>query len=75
MAARKAQANSLVWAVSSYRAGENSQIRGLVERLGVPWELKKLAYNAAAGPLGVLRQVSVLGVEGARSSPLDPGRT
>ncbi len=71
MAARKAQANSLVWAVSSYRAGENSQIRGLVERLGVPWELKKLAYNAAAGPLGVLRQVSVLGVEGTRSSPLE----
>jgi hypothetical protein len=58
-----------VWAIASYRAGENSQIFGLANRLGAAVEVKRLRYNGLAGPLGLLRSVSCRGIDAA-SDPL-----
>ncbi len=52
-----------IWAVASYRAGENSQISGLANRLGGDVTTKRLRYNAAAGPLGLLRLASHRGID------------
>lgn len=61
-----------VWAVASYRAGENSQIFGLANRLGAAVEVKRLRHNVLAGPLGLSRSVSCRGIDDAtalRSPP------
>jgi mitochondrial fission protein ELM1 len=54
-----------VWAIASYRAGENSQIFGLAHRLGVAVDVIRLRHNALAGPLGILRSVSRRGIDEA----------
>ena len=59
-----------VWAVASYRAGENSQISGLANRLGGEVATKRLRYNAWAGPLGLVRTISVGGIERSGSDEL-----
>jgi len=55
-----------VWAVASYRAGENSQIFGLTERLHVElgWEIsvKRLQYTRLAAANGIARRTTVDGV-------------
>ncbi len=61
-----------VWVLHSYRAGENRQIRGLAERLGLPWVGKQLCYRPSAGTVGMLRRVSLAGIDPARSDPLTP---
>ena len=43
------RARPRVWAVASYRAGENSQIFGLANRLGGDVATKRLRYNALRG--------------------------
>ena len=47
-----------IWAVTSYRAGENSQILGLLNRLDLPFEIASDAIN----PLGMEEPVSAEGV-------------
>jgi len=59
-----------VWTIDSYRDGENTQIKGLAERLGWAWERKKLAYGPLAGLLGLARRVSILGIRRAASDEL-----
>ena len=61
-----------VWAVASYRAGENSQISGLANRLGSEVVIKRLHYNAGAGPLGLFRTISCRGIDTTRSDVLAP---
>src|SRR5262245_22386995 len=65
-----------VWAVASYRAGENSQIFGLAERLtercGWSYTTKRLAYARLAGPIGLLRRVSLAGLTDAARRELGP---
>jgi uncharacterized protein len=61
-----------VWAIASYRAGENSQINGLANRLGAAVDIKRLRHNSFAGPLGLLRSVSCRGIDRAASDPLTP---
>ena len=61
-----------IWAVASYRAGENSQISGLANRLGGDVATKRLRYNASAGPLGLIRLASRRGIDAASSDPLEP---
>ena len=61
-----------IWAVASYRAGENSQISGLANRLGGDVATKRLRYNASAGPLGLMRLVTRRGVDSAGSDALEP---
>lgn len=60
-----------VWAIASYRAGENSQIFGLLSRLTAPTVIKRLGYNALAGPIGLARAVSIAGIDAGRSDPLE----
>lgn len=71
----------LVWAFLSYRAGESQQILGLAEaavaRLGGELRILKPAWTTKAGPLGLLRRVSLDGIDretqaslGARSPDL-----
>ena len=60
-----------IWAVASYRAGENSQISGLANRLGGEVATKRLRYNASAGPLGLMRLVSRRGIDAAGSDALE----
>lgn len=52
-----------VWAIASYRAGENSQIFGLANRLGANVHIKRLRHNALAGPLGIARSVTAAGID------------
>jgi mitochondrial fission protein ELM1 len=59
-----------VWAVASYRAGENSQISGLANRLGGDVATKRLRYNSWAGPLGLIRTVSRRGIDVSGSDEL-----
>lgn len=62
----------LIWVVSGYRAGENTQVSALAERLGCPWVRKDLEFNSLAGPIGLARLVSRAGLEAERSSILSP---
>jgi len=62
----------LIWVVSGYRAGENTQVAALADRLGTPWVRKDLDFNALAGPIGLARMHSRAGVEVDSSSILAP---
>lgn len=61
-----------IWVVSGYRAGENTQVSALAERLGCAWVRKDLEFNSLAGPIGLARMVSRSGLESERSSILAP---
>jgi mitochondrial fission protein ELM1 len=59
-----------VWAIASYRAGENSQIFGLAQRVDRDFVTKRLRYNKYAGPLGILRLATLRGIDASRSDAL-----
>jgi len=61
-----------VWAVASYRAGENSQIFGLVSRLAAGSVTKRLHHNALAGAVGIARLVTCAGIDAAKSDAIEP---
>lgn len=61
-----------VWAVLSYRAGENSQILGLSEALGVEFEHKQMSYKASGALGNLARRVGLFGIDVSASSPLEP---
>ena len=65
-----------IWAVESYRAGETSQVVGLAEGLhrALGWQVvtKRLEYSRLAGPLALLRAVSVRGITAAARQTLTP---
>lgn len=66
-------ARGRIWAVLSYRSGENTQIlalaRELHERSGWVLEIKRLDYRPA-GVYNLLQRVGLLGIKTASSSPL-----
>ena len=68
----KAARRPLIWVVSGYRAGENTQVSALADRLGLPWLRKDLEFNALAGPIGLAKMSSRSGVEVDSSSILAP---
>lgn len=59
-----------VWVLASYRAGENSQLTALAEALGLPYQVKTIAYRPSAGRLGLLRRITLDGIDTENSSPL-----
>ncbi len=61
-----------IWAVASYRAGENSQIFGLAGRLNGETQVKRLHYRAIASTVGLIRSASARGIDLARSDALEP---
>jgi mitochondrial fission protein ELM1 len=68
--ASTASVHPRVWAVLSYRAGENSQILALAEALGWGYETKRLAYRWWGFIPNLARRVSLAGIDPAYSSPL-----
>ncbi len=67
-----AAATPRVWALTSYRCGENTQILALAQALGLPYEVKRLAYRAHDFLPGLLRRPSLSGIDRGASSPLAP---
>ncbi len=61
-----------IWAVLSYRAGENSQILGLAEALGEPIETKRLSYRSWGALVNLTRRVGLFGINQSQSSRLEP---
>lgn len=61
-----------VWVLTSYRSGENTQILALAEALGLPFEIKNLAYRSYDFIPGLLRRASLMGIDRKKSSPLVP---
>lgn len=66
---RATAAEPSVWVVSSYRAGENSQLDGLARRLGLSYVKFIPRYRWFAPLLGLLRLVSPLGIVNYRELP------
>lgn len=61
-----------IWAVLSYRAGENTQILGLAEALAEPFETKRLHYKPWGAAGNLMRRVGRFGIDPSQSSPLEP---
>jgi mitochondrial fission protein ELM1 len=61
-----------VWLLSGFRAGDNTQLRVLAEGLGWPSETKRLAYRRFELLPNLLLGASLVGLERARSDPLEP---
>jgi mitochondrial fission protein ELM1 len=61
-----------VWCVAGYRAGERSQILGLAEALGWPFEVKTLIHRPWDWVPGLTRRVSLAGVDRASRAQLAP---
>lgn len=65
-----------VWAVRSYRAGENTQILALADelqrRFGWRYDVKRLAYRRRGFLVNLARGVSRTGIDVSRSDPLCP---
>ena len=62
----------LCWAVLSYRTGDNSQILALAKGLGWPFQVKRFRYRAIGRIVDFLRLTSLLGIDRAQSSSLEP---
>jgi uncharacterized protein len=61
-----------VWVIPSYRAGENSQLLGLAERLGLPFAVKPVIYRRHAASLALARLASVAGITRETAATLAP---
>jgi mitochondrial fission protein ELM1 len=61
-----------VWVVTGYRAGERTQILGLADALGWPYEIKALGRRAWDWAPGLARRVSVAGIDPASRAELRP---
>ncbi len=53
---------SRIWALTSFRAGETTQVTALAERLGEPWERVSVEYKPWASALGLMRAVTLTGL-------------
>lgn len=64
---------STVWGLVDDRTGHTGQVLGVIAKLGVPYQLKRLEYNALGRllPSGMLG-ASLLGVDCTRSAPIVP---
>jgi hypothetical protein len=61
-----------VWVIAGYRAGERSQILGLADALGWPYEVKTLRHRPWDWLPGLSRRVSLAGIEAASQVQLGP---
>lgn len=61
-----------VWVVTGYRAGERTQILGLAEALGWPFEVKNLTHRPWDWLPGLTRRISLAGVDRASRAQLAP---
>ncbi len=61
-----------IWAIEARRAGDHSQVLGLLERLGEPFEVKRVGLRPFELLLAPPFVASRLGVDPKRSSLLEP---
>jgi mitochondrial fission protein ELM1 len=66
----KKRKDPCVWAVTGYRAGEQTQILALAKAMGWPFEIKHLAYRNTDWLPGLLRLESLMGIDLRNSSKL-----
>jgi len=62
----------VIWLIDAYRAGEQSQVRALVETLGWPCETKRLAYRKHVVLPHVLGLASLRGITPESRAMLEP---
>ncbi|PZP87226.1 MAG: nucleoside-diphosphate sugar epimerase [Azospirillum brasilense] len=64
---------SSVWGLVDDRTGHTGQVLGVIAKLGLPYQLKRLEYNALGRLLPPrLMGASMAGLDRARSAPLAP---
>jgi mitochondrial fission protein ELM1 len=61
-----------IWGLVDDRTGHTGQVLGVITRLGIPYALKRLEYNAFAALPSALLGASLLAVDKAHSAPLTP---
>jgi mitochondrial fission protein ELM1 len=61
-----------VWVVTGYRAGERSQIVGLADALGWPYEVKNLPHRPWDWLPGLTRRISLAGIDPDARAQLAP---
>jgi hypothetical protein len=61
-----------VWLLLGHRAGDNAQLVALAERLGWPYEAKRLTYRFSELTTNLLFDATRLGRVASRSDPLGP---
>jgi mitochondrial fission protein ELM1 len=61
-----------VWVLECHRAGDRAQSIGLAHALGWPFELKRISHTWYEFVPNMLLEGTLLGVDRARSSPLEP---
>ena len=61
-----------VWVVTGYRAGERTQILGLADALGWPYEIKALGHRSWDWAPGLARRVSIAGIDPDSRAALNP---
>jgi uncharacterized protein len=60
------------WVMMGHKAGDNSQILALAEGLGWSFEIKHLVYRPTELLTNLLAPLTLLGIVGRKSSPLEP---
>jgi uncharacterized protein len=60
-----------VWVLSSPRAGERTQLLGLAEAMGCPFEVKHIAHRRFGAALELLGGAHLRGIDRARSDALE----
>ena len=60
-----------VWVLMSPRAGDNTQLVALAEALGLPFELKRMAYRRAEWLARIPLGATLIGVDRTRSTSLE----
>jgi uncharacterized protein len=61
-----------VWLLLGHKAGDNNQVLALAEELGWPCEHKRIVYRGWELLTNLLLRVTLLGIDRARSSSLEP---
>ena len=67
-----AKAAPRTWLLLGAKPGDNGQVLALAEALGWPFEAKRMAYRPTELLTNRLLGVTLLGLDPARSSPLEP---
>ena len=61
-----------IWVLECHRAGDRAQELGLAQALGWPFELKRIVHTWFEFVPNMLLEGTLLGVDRAKSSPLEP---
>jgi mitochondrial fission protein ELM1 len=63
--------NKIIWVLTDFRVGTNSQSIGIAEKLGYKFETKKIEYNSFAGVPNFLKRASLIGIDKQKSDSLE----